>query len=448
MSKEKHQQYIKSVSKNLWLPFTQMSDFDKDPLVIEKGEGLYLYDLEGKSYFDAFSSVWLNPLGHGISSIKEAISSQFEKLEHSTLLGMSNVPATELAEKLIQLTPANLSRVYYSDSGATSVEIGIKIAYQYWQNLGKKKKTEFIAMKNGYHGDTVGAISVGGIDLFHQVYAPLMFKSHKVPYPYPYRFEGSEEECSAASLKALEKLLKKRAHKIACLTIEPEMQGAGGMIRMPGNFLKEVELLCRKYQVLLLCDEVATGFGRTGQLFAVDHHQIKPDILTAGKMLTGGTLPVAVTLLSEEIYQAFYGDYGEFKAFYHGHSYTGNPLGCAAALQTLKLYEEQSVLAHMASTENAIEDSLEAIRQNTHIGEVRRLGYMCGMEVVKDKKTKTAWPITDRKAYKISLRLREKGVLTRPMGDVLVYLPPLVTDASTHQVILKKYLEAIEEEFH
>ena len=433
----RHKRLIESSKRHLWLPFTQMKDYDRDPLIIDHGSGVKVWDTEGKEYYDGFSSVWLNVHGHRKEELNEAIREQLDKIAHSTLLGMTNVPATELAEKLVELTPAGLDRVFYSDSGATAVEIALKMAFQYWKNIGETKKQRFITMKNGYHGDTVGAISVGAVDIFHKIYEPLMFDSLKVSYPYVYRHpSGNAEACVADCLRELEETLEKHHEETAALIVEPLVQGAGGMITMPEGFLEEVHRLCKAYDVLVIFDEVATGFGKTGKLFAMEHEGVVPDIMTSGKGLTGGYLPIAITMTSEKIYQAFYDDYETMKTFFHGHSYTGNQLGCAVAIANLKLFELDNVVGQVAQRSLLVEKELEALLDLEHVGEVRQRGFMAGVEIVQNKDKREAYPARRRMGYDITLEMRERGMLTRPMGDVLVFMPPLCsTDKELKEMI-------------
>lgn len=418
---EKSKQY-------LWLPFTQMKDYDENPLIIESGQGIKLTDIHGKQYYDGFSSVWLNVFGHRKKELDEAIKKQLEKIAHSTLLGMTNVPATELAEKLVEISPKNLTRVFYSDSGAEAMEIALKMAFQYWKNIGRPEKQKFISMQNGYHGDTIGAVSVGSVQLFHQVYGPLMFESYKAPTPYVYRSQSSNpnivrDEC----LAALEQLLAEKHQEIAALSIESMVQGAAGMIVMPSGYLKGVRELCTKYEVLMIVDEVATGFGRTGKMFACEHEGIEPDLMAVGKGITGGYLPIAATLTTSEIYNAFYDDYEKMKTLFHGHSYTGNQLGCAVALENLRLFESEQVVAQVQQKTPFLKSLLDELKQLDHVGDVRQLGFMCGIELVQSKETKEPFPFEKRIGYNVTLKMRELGMLTRPLGDVIVFMPPLVS---------------------
>lgn len=423
-----HEKWLQQSKDYLWLPFTQMKDFDQDPLIIESGDGIYLKDTEGKTYYDGFSSVWLNVHGHRKKELDQAVRKQLDKIAHSTLLGMSNVPATELAAMLANIAPAGLKRVFYSDSGAEAVEIALKIGFQYWKNKGVEGKSKFVTMRNGYHGDTIGAVSVGSIDIFHQVYQPLLFDSFKVPFPNAYRHpSGDPEACKQECLRELEETLQQHHAEIGSVIVESMVQGAGGMIVMPPGFYKGVEQLCKKYNVLLIADEVATGFGRTGKMFACEHEQVRPDILATAKGITGGYLPIAATLATEEIFEAFYADYTELKTLFHGHSYTGNQLGCAVAIENLKLFEQERIIERVQQKSMLIEKELSKLAALPHIGDMRQLGFMAGIELVQDKDSKQPFPWADRMGYKVTLKMRELGMLSRPMGDVIVFMPPLAS---------------------
>jgi lysine---8-amino-7-oxononanoate aminotransferase len=412
----------------LWNPFTQMKDYLADePVVIERGDGVKLVDANGVEYYDGNSSLWVNVHGHNRAELKEAIAAQLEKVAHSTLLGMANVPALELAERLVEVTPARLGKVFYSDSGATAVEIGLKLAFAYWRRVGRPEKNVFVAFEEGYHGDTVGAMSVGGIDLFHSEFGPLLFACERVSFPHAYRFPGSEAECADASLGELEALFERDARRIACLVVEPLVQAAAGMRTMPAGYLREVERLCRDHDVLLFTDEVATGFGRTGELFACEHESVEPDLMSLGKGLTGGYLPVAATVVSDAIYDAFYGDFAELKTFFHGHSFTGNQLGCAVALASLDLFERDGLIAHVQESARFLSHRLRAVAELPQVGDVRQRGLMVGIELVADRETKESFDWRERTGQRVCLRARELGMLTRPLGDVVVLMPPLVT---------------------
>ncbi|WP_436239617.1 adenosylmethionine--8-amino-7-oxononanoate transaminase [Paenibacillus sp. LjRoot153] len=429
---------------HLWHPFTQMKDYNNaDPLIIERGEGIRLYDVHGRAYFDGFSSVWLNVHGHNVPELNQAITDQLGRVAHSTLLGMANIPAIELAEKLVGISPKGLNKVFYSDSGATAVEIAIKMAFQYWYNQGTRCKTRFITMNQAYHGDTIGAVSVGAIPLYHEVFRPVLFPSHIIPYPYAYRHDGDEKKVLEATLTTLRKLLETKADEIAALIVEPIVQGAGGIVVMPPGCLREMSLLCRKHDVLFIADEVATGFGRTGAMFACDLEEVTPDLMVIGKGLTGGYLPVAATLATDEIYKAFYADYQEQKTFFHGHSYTGNPLGCAVALASLKLMEERNMVEGVRAKAAFVERKLAALKARPHVGEIRQKGLMIGIELVRDKASREPYEWSERIGIRTSLRARELGMLTRPLGNVIVFIPPLASNEAELDAMTDILIESI-----
>ncbi|MCA0756276.1 adenosylmethionine--8-amino-7-oxononanoate transaminase [Paenibacillus sp. N4] len=415
---------------HVWHPFTQMKDYNGgDPLIIERGEGVKLYDLEGRAYYDGFSSVWLNVHGHRVPELDRALTEQLEKVAHSTLLGMANVPSIELAAKLVRIAPKGLTKVFYSDAGATGVEIALKMAFQYWHNIGVRGKTSFITMNQAYHGDTIGAVSVGAIPMYHELFRPMLFPSYAIPYPDAYR-QGGAEAAAAATIDRLKRLLEEKADSIAALIVEPIVQGASGIMVMPQGCLSEMAALCRRYGVLFIADEVATGFGRTGEMFACDHEAVSPDLMIVGKGLTGGYLPVAATLATDRIYDAFYADYEERKTFFHGHSFTGNPLGCAVALRSLLLMEERGIVAGVRAKAAQAEEQLAPLIDRPHVGDIRQKGLMIGIELVKDKAAREPYEWSERIGVRTAMRARELGLLTRPLGNVIVLIPPL---ASTEQ---------------
>jgi lysine---8-amino-7-oxononanoate aminotransferase len=440
------QKLIEKSSQYMWLPFTQMKDYDENPLVIESGEGVYLRDIYGREYLDGYSSLWLNVHGHRNEEINQAIKNQLDKIAHSTLLGATNVPSILLAEKLVALSPERLKRVFYSDSGATSVEIAIKMAYQYWQNKGRPEKQKFLTLQNAYHGDTVGAISVGKVDIFHRVYKSLMFDSLVAPFPDVAHHPGltTEDRIRDQALNELEVILQEHHQDIAGMTVESMIQGAGGMNIMPKGYFKSVEQLCRKYEILLIVDEVATGFGRTGKMFAVEHENVQPDIMTVAKGITGGYLPIAATLTTEEVYEAFYDDYTSLKTFFHGHSYTGNQLGCAAALANLEIYERDNLIGRVQEKTEIIHSLLAPLNDHPHVSSIRQLGMICGIELVQDKASKKSFLWEDRIGYWTTIKMRDLGMLTRPIGDTIVFMPPLATTEAELTKMVGIMTEAIE----
>ena len=439
--------------KYLWHPFTQMADWEKEEiLVIERAEGVYLMDTEGRRYLDGVSSLWCNVHGHRVPEIDEAVRDQLGKVAHSTFLGLSNVPAIELAKELISIAPKGLRRVFYSDSGSEAVEIALKMAYQYWRQKGKKKKTKFARLTNAYHGDTLGAVSVGGIDLFHQTYSPLLFKTYEVPAPYVYRWKKEEsvraeifrKRVREEALQKMEAVFKKHAPQIAALVMEPLMQGAAGMIDQPAGYISRVRKLTRKYDILLIFDEVATGFGRTGKMFAADHEGVSPDLLALAKGLTGGYLPLAATLTTEEIYQGFRGAYSEFKTFFHGHTYTANPLACRAALASLELFQKKKTLEKLPEKIDLLKKRLKTFQNLPHVGDIRQVGLMVGIELVKDKATQEPYPREEKIGIQVIQEARKRGLILRPLGNVIVLMPPLAISASELDELIEGTYNSIE----
>ncbi len=415
-------------SEFLWNPFTQMSQYLHDtPVIIETGDGVTLTDINGKTYFDGNSSLWLNVHGHRQNELDQALRDQLDKIAHSTLLGMANIPAILLAEQLVKISPDSVNKVFYSDSGATAVEIAIKMAFAYWKRVGHPERKKFLAFKDGYHGDTVAAMSVGGIGLYREEFGPLLFDAIHTPFPYAYGFDGSAEECVSLCLENLESTLNNEGDQIAAFVIEPLVQGAAGMRMMPEGFLSKITQMAKESGVLVIADEVATGFCRTGELFAVNHEGVLPDIMAVGKGLTGGYLPLAATLVSDKIYEAFLGSPGEQKAFYHGHSFTGNQLGCAVALKNLELTEKDDLTRQVAGKSLSLSLLLNGIAELEHVGEVRQKGFMVGIELAQSKKDRRPFPAGELTGHKVCLSCRELGLLTRPLGDVVVFLPPLTS---------------------
>jgi lysine--8-amino-7-oxononanoate aminotransferase len=441
-----HQELRAKNRRYLWNPFTQMKEFLADePLIVARAEGVRLYDLDGNEYLDGNSSLWVNVHGHRRRELDEAIVEQLDRMAHSTLLGLSSVPAIELAARLVELAPRSLGKAFFSDAGAAAVEIALKMAFAYWRRVGRPEKRAFLTMRNAYHGDTIGAVSVGGIDLFHGEFGPLLFSTDRVSYPYPYRFDGTAAECAEACLAELRERLEVRADEIACLVVEPMLQAAGGMIVMPTGYMAQVARLARDHDVLLFCDEVATGFGRTGRMLACEYEGIEPDLLTVGKGLTGGYLPVAATLASDRIYDVFWGDFAERKTFFHGHSYTGNALGCAVALASLDLFEREGTVERVAEAAPRVGRHLSPLEDCRHVGEVRQLGFMVGIELVADRKTKEPFDWTLAMGARVCRRARELGLVTRPLGDVVTLLPPLATSDEDLESMTSILVRAIRE---
>jgi len=389
----------------LWHPFTQQQGWaEEQPLIIERGRGCTVYDTDGNAYIDGVSSLWCNVHGHCHPAIDAAVREQLGRIAHTTMLGLSHPPAIELAQRLVELAPAGLTRVFYSDNGSTAVEVALKMAFQYWRHRGETARTGFICLRDAYHGDTIGSVSVGGIDLFHARFGPLLFDTWQA------------EPGDAGALNAL---LEEHAGEVAAVIVEPLVQGAAGMLLHPDGYLRAVRECCDAHDVLLICDEVATGFGRTGTMFACEQEDVAPDLMCVAKGLTGGYMPLAATLASDRIYEAFLGDHEELKTFFHGHTYTGNPLACAAALATLEIFERERTLAALEAKIDLLGELLdEHVVPLASVREVRQRGFMVGIELVE-------FPLASRMGHEVTRAARRRGAIVRPLGDVVVLMPPL-----------------------
>lgn len=415
---------------HLWHPFTPLADWAAaEPLVIDRAEGAYLFDVQGRRYLDGVSSLWCNVHGHRHPALDAAIRAQLDRVAHSTLLGASHPPAIALARRLVERAPRGLTRVFFSDDGATAVEVALKMAFQYWRQKADPEpaRTRFLALASAYHGDTLGDVSVGGVDRFHAMFGPLLFPVLRAPAPHCYRCPLALERpaCAIACLDAVDQLLAAHPGEVAAAVVEPLVQGAGGMIVHPDGYLKGLREITRKHGVLLIADEVAVGFGRTGTLFACEHEGVEPDFLCLAKGLTGGYLPLAATLTTEEVYGAFYGTGAEAKTFYHGHTYGGNPLGAAAALACLDVFDDEQTLQTLGPKVARLAERLEAFRARPHVGDVRQRGLIGAVELVADGAAKAPFAPADQVGARVCTRARDYGVLVRPLGDVLVVMPPL-----------------------
>jgi len=446
---ERKQRLIDIDKKYVWHPFTQMQDWlESDPLIIERGEGNWLFDIDGKRYLDGVSSLWCNIHGHCVPEIDAAIREQLDLIAHSTLLGLAGVPSIELAEMLVQFAPEGLTKVFYSDSGATAMEIALKMAYQYWQQNGQTQRTTYLTLSNAYHGDTIGSVSLGGIDTFFKKYRPLLFECKRIESPYCYRCPLGKEHpgCGMACLDEAERILEKSAGEIAAFVIEPLMQGAAGMITQPPGYLKRVREMCDRYDVLLICDEVAIGFGRSGKMFACEKEGVRPDIMAIAKGISAGYLPLAATLTSQRVFDGFLGDISELKTFFHGHTYTGNALGCAAAIANLKIFQREGFFEDLNRRIEIFAQLLEKkIRPVKWVGDIRRQGFMTGIELVKDRSTREEWPYEERIGHHICMKAREDGVILRPLGSVLVLMPPLSIKDEEIELLVDVAARSIEE---
>lgn len=439
--------------KYLWHPFTQMRDWLKrEPITIVRGKGSYLFDANGRRYLDGNSSIWTNLHGHAHPAINSAINKQLKKIAHSSALGFANEPASILGERLVSAAPAKLNKVFYSDDGSTAMEVALKLSFQYARRNGNKNP-KFLSLDNAYHGDTVGAVSLGHIDLFHKAYEPLLFKADKTPAPYCYRCPHNKakperaaahesHKCRFECLDALEKKFatqKKKGSQYAAFAFEPLMQGAAGMIAQPKGWLGRATKIAKGYGAQLIADEVMTGFGRTGarpsgrfastNIFACESEDVRPDFLAVAKGLTGGYMPMAATLTTQKVFDAFLGEYEEFKTFFHGHSYTANQLGAAAALASLDLLQSSDSQKQRAQLEKNLRTALQTLWTLPQVGDIRQVGLVAGVELVRDWKTRRPYDLRERAGIRVCEAMAKRGVLTRPIGNVIVIMPPYCTTA-------------------
>jgi adenosylmethionine-8-amino-7-oxononanoate aminotransferase len=408
----------------LWHPFTQQQGWhDEPPILIERAQGTTVYDTDGNAYIDGTSSLWCNVHGHGHPHIDDAVRAQLERVAHTTMLGLSHPGAVELGRRLLGMAPPGLSRVFYSDNGSTAAEIALKMAFQWWAHRGERR-SKFICLRMSYHGDTIGSVSVGGIELFHSLYRPLLFDA--------FQAEPGDAEHMAA-------LLREHSSEVAAVIVEPLVQGAAGMLVHPDGYLRAVRDLCDQHGVFLICDEVATGFGRTGRMFACEHEGVTPDFMCLAKGLTGGYLPLAATLTTERVYEGFLGEFQEFKTFFHGHTYTGNPLACAAALATLDVFEQERTLEALQPKIALLADLLaEHVEPLAAVARIRRRGFMTGIEL-------TEFPLEARMGHQVTLAARRRGAIIRPLGDVVVLMPPLAIEAADLRRLVEITAAAIAE---
>jgi adenosylmethionine-8-amino-7-oxononanoate aminotransferase len=420
----------------LWHPYTQMKTAP-DPLVVARGEGVYLYTEDGRRVLDAISSWWVNIHGHSHPVLNRALAEQAARLEHVMFAGFTHEPAVELAERLTAVLPAGLTRVFYSDNGSTAVEVALKMALQYWQNRGEPARTRFIGMRHAYHGDTVGAMSVGDDSVFTEAFGALMFPIDRAEPPYCYRCPLGLERasCGIDCLGSLEAALKARGGEVAAVVVEPMLQAAGGMITWPAEYLSGARALCDRYGTLLIADEVLTGFGRTGRMFACEHAAIAPDIICLSKAITGGYLPLGATVATEPIYESFLSE-DRHKTFFHGHSFTGNPLACAVGCASLTLFQTDNVLARVRRLEAQLRAGLEPLAALPAVGDVRVIGGIGILELVSDKATRAAGGYLDDLGPRIAAAFLERGALVRPLGNIVYLMPPyVITDAEVDWLI-------------
>jgi adenosylmethionine-8-amino-7-oxononanoate aminotransferase len=433
---------------HIWHPFTQMQEWlGEDPVIISRGDGHYLIDDHGRKYLDGVSSLWCNVHGHRKKEIDDAIKDQLGRIAHSTFLGLSHAPGIQLAEKLIEIAPKGLQRVFYSDSGATAVEIALKMAVQYWLLRGESKRTLIASLAESYHGDTVGSMSMGYSETFHRFHKSLLFPVLRITPPHVFRYYQRMSEAAAlnAALNDAQEKLSENGATLAALVMEPLMQGAAGMWPQPVKYLQGLSEICQRNNILLILDEVATGFGRTGKMFACEYAGVPPDILCLAKGITGGYLPLAATLATEQIFSAFLGEYKEYKTFFHGHTYTGNPLGCAAAIANLDLFERENVVGKMQPGIRYLQERLQKdFLSLPHVSDVRQWGYMVGIELVQDKATQKNYAPDLRIGHQVILEARKRSVLIRPLGDIIILMPPLTIAVEELSALLDVVYESIQ----
>ena len=461
--------YISAVHKlaqldhrHVWHPFTQMKDWLKlEPIVIVSGDGAVLRDVHGREYLDANSSIWTNLHGHNHPKLNAAISRQLKKIAHSSALGFANEPASLLAAHLVKAVKGSLSKIFFSDNGSTAMEVALKLAYEFARRSGRSKKPRFLSLEGAYHGDTIGATSLGHIDLFHKTWSGLLFKTDQVPAPYCYRcpFNRAKPErrdareyvkCKRECVSLVEAKFaqqRKRKSPSAAFVIEPLIQGAAGMIAHPDGYLRGVANVVRGDGALLIADEVMTGFGRTGPLFACQKERVQPDLLALAKGITGGYLPMAATLTTQKVFDAFLGEYEEFKTFFHGHSFTGNQLGAAASLASLELLRTHKSLKARAKLEDSLHESLQQLWPLPNVGDIRQVGLIAGIELVRDWRTKEPLPLRERAGFRVCEAMAKRGVLTRPIGNVIVVMPPYCTTPAQVQRIVSVLHDSVEEVF-
>ncbi len=418
----------------VWHPCTQMKDHERLPLIpIKRGDGVFLEDFEGNRYLDAISSWWVNLFGHHNPRINAAVKQQLDQLEHVLLAGFTHEPVISLSEQLVALSPPGLSRCFYADNGSSAVEIALKMSFHYWQNrsgVNKRpsQKKKFVTLKNSYHGETLGALAVGDVELYKKTYEPLLLEAITVPSPDAYHRQAGESSADYARRQfvELEKVLQQSAAEICAIIVEPLVQCAGFMRMYHPVYLTLLREACDKYDIHLIADEIAVGFGRTGTLFACEQANISPDFLCLSKGLTGGYLPLSVVLTHDGVYEAFYDDYENLTAFLHSHSYTGNPLGCAAALATLDIFESDNVLNNNQQLITTLQSAIEPLKEHAHVGDVRQQGMIAAVEMVADKSSKRAYPWQERRGLQVYQYALTQGVLLRPLGNVVYFMPPYV----------------------
>ena len=438
--------------KYVWHPCSQMKDYEKfPPIVIEKGKGVFLEDVEGNKYLDAVSSWWVNLFGHSNQRINDALYKQANTLEHVIFANFTHKPAIELCERIVSLTPDRLQKVFFGDNGSSAIEIALKLSFQYHQQIGKTKKTRFVNITDAYHGETIGALSMGDMDLYSKVYKPILLDSFKVEGPDCFRCKFNKERntCNAECFINMEEKIKQIHEEVSAIIIEPLVQCAAGMKIYSPKYLVKLREICDKYDINLIADEIAVGFGRTGKMFACEHANISPDIMCLSKGLTAGYMPLSLVLMSNKIYDAFYDEYSTMKAFLHSHSYSGNPLGCSVALETLKIFEDEDVLKNNEAKSKYLRKKVESILKDIpHVGEYRQVGMIGAIELVKDTCSKEPFETERRVGYNIYQKALKKGVLLRALGNIIYFMPPYVISEEEIDFMIEVARDSIIEYFN
>jgi adenosylmethionine-8-amino-7-oxononanoate aminotransferase len=434
--------------EHVWHPCTQQKDHELlPPIPIDRGEGVHLIDFEGKRYIDGVSSWWVNLFGHNHPRLNRALTEQAGRIAHHIFAGFTHEPAVELSRRLCELAPGALNKVFFADNGSAAVEVALKMSFQYWQQMGIPQKTRFVSITEAYHGETLGALSVGGCELYREIYQPILLEGFQVQGPDCFRcaYGLERDSCDAPCFAHMQSLLEREHENIAAVIIEPLIQGAAGMRIYPPVYLKKLRALCDAFAVHYIADEIAVGFGRTGRMFANEHAEVAPDFMCLSKGITGGYLPLSVTLTTDEIYAAFYDDYASMKAFLHSHSYTGNPLACAVAVEVLKIFEEEDILSSLAPKMSLLDGQAERFEALPHVGEFRRFGMVAAVEMVGEKKGKVPYPWQERRGLEVYRKALNMGALLRPLGNVVYFMPPLTIAEDELRQLLDIAFAAISE---
>jgi len=432
--------------RHVWHPCTQEKDHELlPPIPISKGEGVHLIDVDGRRYIDGVSSWWVNLFGHSHPRLNRALQEQAGRVAQHIFAGFTHEPAVELAQRLCQLAPGDLNKVFFADNGSAAVEIALKMSFQFWQQSGLPDKVRFVSISEGYHGETVGALSVGGCDLYRQIYKPILLDTFQAQGPDCFRcpYGKHRDSCDAECFEHLERLVTERQDEIAAVIVEPLIQGAAGMRIYPPAYLRKLRKLCDACSVHYIADEIAVGFGRTGRMFANEHAGVAPDFMCLSKGITGGYLPLSTVLTRDEIYEVFYDDYASLKAFLHSHSYTGNALACALAVEVLDIFEEERILERLEPKMALLDASASTFENMPEVGEVRRCGMVAAVEMVQDKTRKTPFPWQQRRGYQVYQKALDMGALLRPLGNVVYFMPPLTIEEDTLEELIDIAYRAI-----